>query len=203
MTSGAGIYRGDAVDIKVLPSERVREFRYENRPVCVLGRHSYIDIDLKDWGESTKLVIGSFCSIARATVFLGGNHRTDWVTTFPFPAFQEWNAEIPGYTATKGGVSIGSDVWIGWGATIMSGVTIGDGAVVAAGAVVTRDVAPYQIVAGNPARVKSTRFSEGTIEALLKIRWWDWPDAKIKDNVGQLCSGNIEAFVESFTQSAM
>jgi acetyltransferase-like isoleucine patch superfamily enzyme len=169
-------------------------------PVKV-GRHTYGHelLAVRDWGQGSMLTIGSFCSIAdRCVVFLGGNHRTDWITTFPFPFFAErWpSAEgIAGHPATNGDVSIGNDVWIGSNATILSGVTVGDGAVVAANACVTRDVPPYAIVAGNPARVVRHRFAPEVVEALLAIRWWDWSDERIAASLPLLCSGDVTAFV--------
>jgi acetyltransferase-like isoleucine patch superfamily enzyme len=145
-----------------------------------------------------KLKIGKFCSIAGdVRIHLGGNHRTDLVTTYPFRAFpDDWpQAKYLRPTdvdaISKGDVIIGNDVWIGSGATILSGVKIGDGAVIAAEAVVTSDVEPYSIVAGNPAKFIKKRFDEETISRLLKIKWWDWPVEKIRNNVNVICSDNV------------
>jgi acetyltransferase-like isoleucine patch superfamily enzyme len=145
-----------------------------------------------------KLKIGKFGSIAEeVTIHLGGNHRTDLITTYPFAAFID---DFPSArylriedvaAVSKGDVTIGNDVWIGWGATILSGVTIGDGAVIGAEAVVTKDVEPYCIVAGNPARTIGKRFDEDTIRKLLEIKWWDWSSEKINDNLEVICSNNI------------
>jgi acetyltransferase-like isoleucine patch superfamily enzyme len=168
-----------------------------------VGRHTYghEQISVRHWGEPAELTIGSFCSIAdRIDVYLGGNHRTDWVTTFPFPEFSEqWETAegIAGHPSTNGDVRIGNDVWIGSNATIMSGVTIGDGAAVAADSCVTRDVPPYAIVGGNPAVVLRRRFDESTIEGLLEIRWWDWSDERIAASMEQLCSADVEGFVRA------
>jgi acetyltransferase-like isoleucine patch superfamily enzyme len=148
-----------------------------------------------------KLKIGKFCSIAwNVTIFLGGNHRIDWIATYPFPTpdgrwpkVQEREHE---YLATKGDVTIGNDVWIGSDVTIMSGLTIGDGAVIGTGSVVTRDVEPYAIVAGNPAKLLRKRFTEDQIATLLEVKWWDWPIEKIRENVDVLCSGDIERLTE-------
>ena len=104
--------------------------------------------------------------------------------------------DISGHPATKGNVIIGNDVWIGYKATIMSGVTIGDGAVIGACSVVTKDVKPYEIVAGNPAKVIRKRFSDEIIIQLLKIAWWNWPIEKIKAEIEFLCNNNIEKFIE-------
>jgi acetyltransferase-like isoleucine patch superfamily enzyme len=171
--------------------------------VVEVGRHTYghEQITVRHWGESAELRIGSFCAIAdRVEVFLGGNHRVDWVTTYPFPEFVErWKAarNIVGHPATNGDVVIGNDVWIGSNATIMSGVTVGDGAVIATNSCVTHDVEPYAIVGGNPARLLRHRFDADTVEQLLAIRWWDWSDERIEANVELLCSGGVRHFLRA------
>jgi acetyltransferase-like isoleucine patch superfamily enzyme len=106
------------------------------------------------------------------------NHRVDWISTYPFPAFTDKFPEAKGieqFVTTKGDVTIGNDVWIGQHVTILSGVTIGDGAVIGAHSVVGKSIPPYAIAVGNPARVIRYRFDEKTIEMLLKIQWWNWP----------------------------
>lgn len=137
-----------------------------------------------------KLKIGKFCSIAPdVTIGIGGEHRMDRVSTYPFVDFpRDWPEadflpieEV--WVCTNGDVIIGNDVWIGWGATILSGVTIGDGAVIGARAVVARDVEPYTVVVGNPAHLVRKRFDDETIRQLLEIRWWDWPIDKIRANM--------------------
>ena len=170
------------------------------------GRGTYDDgLEILEWGEGAKVSIGQFCSIAAGVkIFLGGNHRTDWVTTYPFSQFQAaWPAAtgIGGHPATRGDVTIGNDVWIGAGATILSGVTIGDGAVVGASAVVSRDVPPYAIVAGNPGRVARYRFAQGTIDRLLATKWWDWPEDKISRFMPRLLGADIEAFLDEAARS--
>jgi acetyltransferase-like isoleucine patch superfamily enzyme len=151
-----------------------------------VGRFTYgfENISIKEWGEGAALTIGSFCSIASSiTIFLGGNHRLDWITTFPFGhIFQEElaGADIQGHPATKGDVIIGNDVWIGHGTTIMSGVSIGSGAVIAANSNVVKDVMPYQIVGGNPAKVIKNRFCDEITELLLALEWWSFPVEVIK-----------------------
>lgn len=167
-----------------------------NKGVASIGEHTYGKPKIFHWGEEAKIKIGKFCSIAdEVVIFLGGNHRTDWVTTYPFPALaNDWPEAggIKGHPATKGNVIIGNDVWIGYGATILSGVTIGDGAVIGTQAVVTKDIEAYTIVVGNPAREIKKRFNQLQIEKLLEIKWWNWPIKKIKKNIELLCSGNVD-----------
>lgn len=165
------------------------------------GEYSYAQpITVRSWGEGANYSVGKFCSIAdEVTIFLGGNHRTDWVSTYPFPAFGRNFPEaigIEGHPSTKGNVVICNDVWIGSHATILSGVTIGDGAVVGAYSVVAKDVPPYAVVAGNPARIIRYRFNEKIIKQLLALQWWHWPIEKIRKSVYLLCSDNIEKFIE-------
>jgi len=167
-----------------------------------VGRHTYghEQISVRHWGEPAELSIGSFCSVAdRVVVFLGGNHRVDWVTTYPFPEFAErWPgaAGLTGHPSTNGDVRIGNDVWIGSNVTIMSGVKIGDGAAIAADSTVTRDVEPYAIVGGNPARLLRHRFDPETVERLLAVAWWEWSDERIEENLELLCSPEIGRFLE-------
>lgn len=151
-----------------------------------------------------KLKIGRFCSIAwDVTIFLGGNHRTDWIASYPFPTSADRfpNARgIEDFLETRGDVTIGNDVWIGINVIVLSGVTIGDGAVIGAGTVVTSDVEPYTIVSGNPTRVIRKRFPDDVIEKLLEIKWWDWPYEKINSNVHVLCSGDVAKLEEANRQ---
>jgi acetyltransferase-like isoleucine patch superfamily enzyme len=151
-------------------------------------------------GDTARVRIGRYCSIAAEVAIMpGGNHLTTWVSTYPFRIrYGLEGAGHDGHPATKGDVVIGNDVWIGNGALILSGVTVGDGAVVAARAVVTKDVTPYAIVAGNPARVVAHRFSEDQREQLLRIRWWDWPEEVVLERVAELNGGDIEVFLERF-----
>jgi acetyltransferase-like isoleucine patch superfamily enzyme len=170
--------------------------RYEG-PNVQIGEFSYGKPVVKHWGENCMLTIGKFCSIAdEVTIFLGGEHRTDWLTTYPFSAFHPAAAAIRGHPRTKGDVAVGNDVWIGFGATIMSGVRIGDGAVVGARALVSKDVPPYAIVAGNPARAIRYRFDDRTISKLLSVKWWDWPAVYLEPAIPLLMSGNTSAFFQ-------
>jgi acetyltransferase-like isoleucine patch superfamily enzyme len=159
-----------------------------------VGRGTYGEPQIRHWGEPTTLKVGSFCSIAKnVTIFLGGNHRTDWITTYPFSVFWESAKNISGHPASKGDVIIGHDVWIGEGAVILSGVRIGNGAVIGAHAVVTRDVPSYAIVAGNPATIMRSRFSKDEIDILESLEWWNWDDYKINAGMKFLLQSDIKA----------
>lgn len=165
-------------------------------PEFEMGRSTYGVPIVHQWGNGTTLRIGTYCSIAEnVEILLGGNHRMDWVSTYPFPAFFHEANHIKDYTLSRGDVVIGSDVWLCSNCLILSGVNIGHGAVVASGAVVTRDVEPYAIVAGNPARVVRYRFDETVRKALLKAAWWEWPEEEVKQVVNKLCSENIDDFL--------
>lgn len=136
-----------------------------------------------------RLSIGKFCSIACGAKFLfnSANHTMRSLSSYPFPLFfEEWELEktrVSEAWDNKGDIVIGNDVWIGYEAVILAGVTIGDGAVIGARAVVTKDVAPYTVVGGVPARPIKKRFSDGTIQRLLELRWWDWPEERIRENL--------------------
>ena len=145
-----------------------------------------------------KLVIGKFCSIACGAKFLfnSANHTLSSLSTYPFPIFfDEWGLEKSDVAAAwdrKGDIVIGNDVWIGYEAVILAGVTIGDGAVIGARAVVTKDVPPYAIVGGVPARVIRSRFTEETVKALLRLKWWDWPAERIQEKLAEIREGRCE-----------
>jgi acetyltransferase-like isoleucine patch superfamily enzyme len=163
----------------------------EELPQYAIGRGSYGKPTVHDYGLGVTLCVGAFCSLADVTIFLGGEHRVDWVTTYPFSVMWEEAEEIAGHPTTKGDVVIGNDVWIASGATILSGTTIGDGAVVGAGAVVSGVVAPYAIAAGNPAREVRKRFDDATIERLVAAAWWDWPEDDIRAALPLLLSDDV------------
>lgn len=148
-----------------------------------------------------RLVIGKFCSIACGAKFLfnSANHALGSLSTYPFPIFfEEWGLpveNIPRAWDNKGDIVVGSDVWIGYEAVILAGVTIGDGAVIGTRAVVTRDVPPYTIVGGVPAKPIRKRFSDDVIERLLELKWWDWRSERIAANLEAIQSGDIEHLV--------
>ena len=146
-----------------------------------------------------RLMIGKFCSIACGAKFLfnSANHTQRSLSTYIFPVlFEEWNLDverIPEAWDNKGDIVIGNDVWIGYEAVVLAGVTIGDGAIVAARAVITKDVPPYTIVGGVPAKPIRKRFSDQEINQLLALRWWDWPTEKIAANLDAIHSGDLKA----------
>jgi len=159
-----------------------------------LGRDSFFAYHPDD-----RVRIGKFCSIAEGVRFVFGGHRMDIVSTFPLRSmcFGDQYADA----MSKGDIEVGNDVWLGRNALILSGVKIGNGAVVAAGAVVTRDVAPYALVGGVPAKVIKMRFEPDQVAALEKCRWWDWPIEKIKENV-DLFYAAPEGFIQTHQPEA-
>lgn len=161
----------------------------ENGLVTV-GAHTYGLPNVLYWNYQTKLKIGKYCSIAEGAVFLlGGEHRADWVTTYPFAAFPaDWPTAVSfdQHTVGKGDINVGNDVWIGHGAIVISGVTIGNGAIVGAGSVVTKNVEDFAVVAGNPARFIKYRFDEVARTWLSNLAWWDWSDDKVARNIDKL-----------------
>ena len=146
-----------------------------------------------------KVNIGAFCSIGEHVIFMpGGNHRYDWVSTYPFRArYRLPDAYADGHPASKGPIVVGNDVWIGRGATILSGVNIGNGAIVGAEAVIATSVRPYAIVAGNPARELRRRFDDETVARLEEVAWWDWPLDRILDSVPLLNEASVHVFLEA------
>jgi len=185
--------------------EKLSKFERQTRrfkrayPQYEIGRGSYgLPLIHPSHGGAT-LKIGAFCSISsNVQIYLGGNHRSDWVTTSPLNIFFEQKNNLV-HETTKGNVNIGNDVWICGNAVILSGVTIGHGAVIGNSAVVSRDVAPYSIVAGNPAKHIRYRFEPETIEQLLSISWWDWSEEDLRKHSGKLLTQNIHSFLK-FTE---
>ena len=165
-----------------------------------IGDHTYGKPRVVSWEkEGTSLRIGRYCSIStHVVIFLGSEHRTDWVSTYPFPSLWKEARSINGHPFSKGDVAIGNDVYIGYNVTILSGVTIGDGAAIGACSVVTRNIPPYAIVAGNPAQVIRYRFDDETIRKLLEIKWWNWPNDKVAENVHLICSDSVDVLINKF-----
>ncbi len=168
--------------------------------------HSFDDCArylMPDRNDIDKLIIGSFCSIGSGVSFImAGNqgHQHSWISSFPFFYMQEveiFNKAIDGFESA-GDTVVGNDVWIGTEAIIMSGVKIGDGAVIGSRSVVTKDVAPYTIIGGNPSKIIKSRFSEQHIKMLLEIKWWDWDEEKLSEAIPIICSNNIELLYEFY-----
>jgi virginiamycin A acetyltransferase len=180
-----------------------------NNPNIIVGDYTYYD-DFEDVSNfeknvkyhfdfiGDKLIIGKFCMIASGATFImnGGNHLTEATSAYPFAIFGgAWQDAMKGKSyPTKGDTVIGNDVWIGHDATLMPGVQIGDGAIIATKSVVTKNVEPYTIVGGNPAKPIKKRFSEDIIARLLEMKWWDWDVEKITQNVDKLTSNPEELF---------
>ena len=149
-----------------------------------------------------RLIIGRFCSIACGAKFLftSANHAMRSLSTYPFPIFfEEWGLDrtrVADAWYNKGDIVVGSDVWIGYEAVVLSGVTIGDGAIIGARAVVTRNVPPYAIVGGVPARLIRKRFDDKTIETLLRLKWWNWPSEKIARHIAAIQNGRLDELTE-------
>lgn len=165
---------------------------------------TYFDrnVNIISWSDEYKIRVGKYCSIGRdCNFFLHANHRPDWITTSSqllgpvTPEIANLHMEM-GHPTCKGDIIVGNDVWIGAKSTLMSGIKIGDGAIIAAGALVTKDVEPYSVVGGNPAKHLKFRFSDSQIEKLLKIQWWNWDESKIKEECMLLWSKDINFFIE-------
>jgi virginiamycin A acetyltransferase len=161
--------------------------------------------------HTCKLIIGKFCQLAYGTKFImsDANHQMNGFSTFPFfvfgkygessPEWQNYDPELP----PKGDTIVGNDVWFGHECLIMPGVTIGDGAIIGARAVVTKDVLPYTIVGGNPAKIIRKRFSEDIIEHLLKIQWWNWNYEKITHNIKAIVGADIQKLLVADAQNSL
>ncbi len=178
-------------------------------PNIIVGDYTYYD-DYETNGEDfekhvthfypfigDKLIIGKFCSLAKGIRFImnGANHRLDGLTTYPFNIMGNgWEKVIPRIEdlPLKGDTIIGNDVWIGENVTILPGVHIGDGAIIGANSVVAKDIEPYAVAVGNPCHVVKKRFTEEKIQTLLNLKWWDWGEEKIFNNLEALVKGNID-----------
>ncbi|MGQ3676161.1 type B chloramphenicol O-acetyltransferase [Xanthobacter sp. TB0139] len=192
------------------PFKGIRLEEQVKNPNIIVGRYSYYSGYYHGHGFDDcarflshdegvdRLIVGSFCSIGSGAAFImAGNqgHRTDWISTFPF----FWMPEVAAFEGAQNGFQpagdtvIGNDVWIGSEAIIMPGVRIGDGAVIGTRALVTRDVEPYAIVGGNPARLIRRRFDDARIQLLLEMKWWEWTDAQLKAAMPLVTCGDVEA----------
>jgi len=170
--------------------------------IYLTDKYTYGTPHVYSWNEGAKAIVGKFCSIAdNVKIYLGGNHNTNWVTTFPFghiykDVFNNYDGK--NHPITKGNVNIGNDVWIAQNVVIMSGITIGDGAIIANNSHVVKNVEPYTIVGGNPAKFIKYRFTPLQISKLLEIKWWDWDDSLINNNIEFLCNSDIDYFINNF-----
>lgn len=176
------------------------------KPQIIVGDYTYYDdpedvynfeknvLYLFDF-STDKLIIGKFCQIATGVRFMtnGANHSLNGISTYPFKVMGKAWAETPMNIQCKGDTIIGNDVWIGNSATIMHGVKIGDGAIIGTNALVSKDVEPYTIVGGNPAKPIRKRFDQQTIDFLLELAWWNWPIEKITTNIDAIATGDLEA----------
>lgn len=176
-----------------------------NSPQIQVGDYTYYDDpqDIHNFERNVlylfefmqdKLIIGKFCQIATGVRFImnGSNHAMDGISTYPFKVFGDAWSETAMNAVSKGDTVIGNDVWIGNSVTIMQGITIGDGAIIGTNSLVTKDVEPYTIVGGNPAKVIRKRFDADTIQFLLKLRWWDWNVEQITQHLKWITEGSIE-----------
>ncbi len=179
-----------------------------NMPIVGEGTYGIenLNIYLEEYSQY-KCIVGKYCSIGpKIWIILHGAHAMNSITTYPLhiipeisEKMREKNIGEESNRVHKGDIIIGNDVWLGMECVILAGVTIGDGAIIGARSMITKDVPPYAIVAGNPARVISYRFTELQITSLLKIKWWDWSRDKIIENWEHLFTmHNIDTFIKTF-----
>ena len=175
-----------------------KDWKEKFKDCLTIGKHTY-GLERKNLiglSPQTPLKIGMYCSFAQnIKIFLNSDHPINLVSTFPLKTRLKQKVPWPNLDViSKGGVNIGNDVWVGENALIMSGISISDGSVIAAGSVVTKNVGPYELVGGNPAKKIKTRFNKSQIKSLLRIKWWDWPEKKIIENLDDFYN-NIEKFI--------
>jgi len=196
---------------KTFPNDKIPSLCYIKnvitRPNIIVGDYTYYDDDngAENFEQHVthhyefigdKLIIGKFCAIAKGVEFImnGANHRMGSVTTYPFNIMEHgWEQFAPKEEdlPLKGDTVIGNDVWIGQNVTVLPGIKIGDGAIIGANSVVSKNVLPYHVVGGNPAKVIRKRFDDETIAFLLNLKWWDWSAEKISKNLEILCSNDV------------
>lgn len=185
------------LEAKPTPNIRAGEYSYYSDfddPTRFFDRNVRYNFGI----SGAELVIGKFCAIAHGATFVmaDANHPSVGPSTFPFPVFGNgWADEMPVEkmpVPSKRDIVLGHDVWIGYEAMILPGVKVGTGAIVGARAVVAKDVPPYSVVVGNPARVAKRRFDEATVEKLLALAWWDWPIDRITRAIPSLLAGKAE-----------
>jgi len=187
------VKRSDSIRIVHTPSPVPRKFSTSSgHDLVVFGVHSYAPgFDVFWESEPCTMRVGSYVSIASdVKVMLGQEHHVEWATTYPFQVHPaEWPElrHLSGHPATRGDIIVGNDVWIGHGAQLRSGISIGDGAVIGMGAIVTRDVPPYAVVAGVPARVMRFRFPQPTVDWLLRLQWWNLSPVVVRRLAPLLC----------------
>ncbi|HEY9079205.1 CatB-related O-acetyltransferase [Magnetovibrio sp.] len=186
------------------PNISVGDFTYYDSPIH--PEHFQDDNVLYHYeAQGDRLIIGKYCALAHGVTFImnGANHRMDGVSTYPFPIFgASWgeHMDLLGDLPSRGDTRVGNDVWLGMEAMVMPGVTIGDGAIVAARAVVTSDVAPYTIVAGNPAQVVRERVSPADAQRLVETAWWDWPTEIVNTHIRTLMTGDADKIIGVFNK---
>lgn len=177
-----------------------RDYLAKTRPnnKFEIGDHTYGHPEIQE-PAAASLSIGRYCSIADKVTIILANHRTDFVTTYPFCSLRRFWPEAPrgiNDHSWPGPVEIGSDVWIGFGVTILPGVQVGHGSIIAAQSVVTKHVAPYSIVAGSPAKLIRPRYAQSIIDRMLTVAWWDWDDDRVAAALSHLMQPSIETFLE-------
>ena len=184
-----------------------------SNPNIIIGDYTYYDDpeDSENFERNVlyhfsfigdKLIIGKFCALSRGVKFImnGANHKLTGFSTYPFEIFgNSWKSVTPEPEEYpfKGDTVVGNDVWIGYEAVIMPGVKVGDGAIIAAKSVVTKNIQPYTIVGGNPAKIIRQRFADEIVNILLEIAWWNWDVEKITRNLSKIVNADIEALKQS------
>jgi len=203
--------RADAIqagrrNLSMNPAERVVALREQTRRqiedgTLVMGRASQVAPVVRRFkGDSGRIFVGSFVTLAEGVEFYsGGLHRTEWVSQYGLRAMLDLpGAYEDGFPHGRGDTHVGHDACLAEGVIVMSGVTIGPGAVVTTRSVVTKDVAPYEIAGGTPAKRIGRRFGDEQVAALLRIAWWDWPDETIRERVDLLSSPDVDTFIAAF-----